>query len=81
METKSKSKLNKDTKKTIFKIRNILRSLELNPSIKGTVLINKAIRIILEDMDCKDYFIVNEIYMKVARYYNIDFQKHIFNML
>ena len=69
METKSNIKLNKDTQKLIFRIRNILRLLGLNPSIKGTVLLNKAIRIILEKKSNEDYFIGNEIYMELTKYY------------
>lgn len=73
MEAKSYMKVNKANQKLILQIRNILRSLGLNPSIKGTVLINKAIRIMLEDIDYENYFIVNNIYTKVAEYYDIDF--------
>lgn len=69
METKSNIKLNKDTQKLIFRIRNTLRLLGLNPSIKGTVLLNKAIRIILEKKTNEDYFIGNEIYMELTKYY------------
>ena len=69
LETKSNIKLNKDTQKLIFKIRNILRLLGLNPSIKGTVLLNKAIRVILEKKINEDYFIGNEIYMELTKYY------------
>ena len=69
METKSNIKLNKDTQKLIFRIRNILRLLGLNPSIKGTVLLNKAIRIILEKKTNEDYFIGNEIYIELTKYY------------
>ena len=69
METKSNIKLNKNTQKLIFRIRNILRLLGLNPSIKGTVLLNKAIRIILEKKSNEDYFIGNEIYMELTKYY------------
>ena len=69
LETKSNIKLNKNTQKLIFRIRNILRLLGLNPSIKGTVLLNKAIRIILEKKSNEDYFIGNEIYMELTKYY------------
>ncbi len=69
METKSNIKLNKDTQKLIFRIRNTLRLLGLNPSIKGTVLLNKAIRIILEKKTNEDYFIGNEIYIELTKYY------------
>ena len=69
METKSNIKLNKNTQKLIFRIRNILRLLGLNPSIKGTVLLNKAIRIILEKKTNEDYFIGNEIYIELTKYY------------
>ena len=63
LETKSNIELNKNTQKLIFRIRNILRLLGLNSSIKGTVLLNKAIRIILEKKTNEDYFIGNEIYI------------------
>ena len=69
LETKSNIKLNKNTQKLIFRIRNILRLLGLNSSIKGTVLLNKAIRIILEKKTNEDYFIGNEIYMELTKYY------------
>lgn len=69
LETKSNIKLNKNTQKLIFRIRNILRLLGLNPSIKGTVLLNKAIRIILEKKTNEDYFIGNEIYIELTKYY------------
>lgn len=69
LETKSNIKLNKNTQKLIFRIRNILRLLGLNPSIKGTVLLNKAIRIILEKKSNEDYFIGNEIYIELTKYY------------
>lgn len=69
LETKSNIKLNKDTQKLIFRIRNTLRLLGLNPSIKGTVLLNKAIRIILEKKTNEDYFIGNEIYIELTKYY------------
>ena len=68
LETKSNIKLNKDTQKLIFRIRNILRLLGLNPSIKGTVLLNKAIRIILEKKTNEDYIFGNEIYMELTKY-------------
>ena len=69
LETKSNIELNKNTQKLIFRIRNILRLLGLNPSIKGTVLLNKAIRIILEKKTNEDYFIGNEIYIELTKYY------------
>ena len=69
LETKSNIKLNKDTQKLIFRIRNTLRLLGLNPSIKGTVLLNKAIRIILEKKTNEDYFIGNEIYIELTKFY------------
>ncbi len=65
METKS----NKENQKLIFKIRNTLRSLGLNTSIQGTVLINKAIRIILENEKTDEYIKGNDIYRQVAEYY------------
>lgn len=69
METKSNIELNKNIQKLIFRIRNIFRLLGLNPSIKGTVLLNKAIRIILEKKTNEDYFIGNEIYIELTKYY------------
>ena len=69
METKSNIELNKNTQKLIFRIRNILRLLGLNSSIRGTVLLNKAIRVILEKKINEDYFIGNEIYMELTKYY------------
>lgn len=69
METKSNIELNKNTQKLIFRIRNILRLLGLNPSIKGTILLNKAIRVILEKKISEDYFIGNEIYIELTKYY------------
>lgn len=69
MKTKSNIKLNKTSQQLIFKIRNILRLLGLNPSIKGTTLLNKAIRLILEKKINEDFFIVNEIYMELTKYY------------
>ena len=73
MKVKSTANSNKDSQKLILEIRNKLRTLGLKPSIKGTILINKAIRIILETVDYEDYFMANEIYKKVAEYYNISF--------
>ena len=69
LKTKSNIKLNKTSQQLIFKIRNILRLLGLNPSIKGTTLLNKAIRLILEKKINEDFFIVNEIYMELTKYY------------
>ena len=69
LETKSNIELNKNTQKLIFRIRNILRLLGLNSSIRGTVLLNKAIRVILEKKINEDYFIGNEIYMELTKYY------------
>lgn len=72
METKS----SRENQKLIFKIRNILRSLGLNTSIQGTVLINKAIRIILENEKADEYIKGNDIYRQVAEYYkNISFMQ------
>ncbi len=56
LETKSNIELNKNTQKLIFRIRNILRLLRLNLSIKGIILLNKAIRIILENKTNEDFF-------------------------
>ena len=69
LETKSNIELNKNTQKLILRIRNTLRLLGLNPSIKGTILLNKAIRIILEKKTNEDYFIGNEIYIELTKYY------------
>lgn len=69
MKTRSNIKQNKTAQQLIFKIRNILRLLGLNPSIKGTTLLNKAIRLILEKKINEDFFIVNEIYMELTKYY------------
>jgi hypothetical protein len=66
-------KVNKYKQKLTLQISNILRSLGLNFSIKGTVLINEAIRIMLEEIEYENYLIVNDIYIRVAEYYNIDF--------
>ena len=66
-------KVNKYKQKLILQISNILRSLGLNLSIKGTVLINEAIRIMLEEIEYEKYLIVNDVYIKIAGYYNIDF--------
>lgn len=72
LETKS----SRENQKLIFKIRNILRSLGLNTSIQGTVLINKAIRIILENEKADEYIKGNDIYRQVAEYYkNISFMQ------
>ena len=65
MKIQSTTNSNKDSQKLILEIRNKLRTLGLKPSIKGTILINKAIRIILETVDYEDYFMANEIYKKV----------------
>lgn len=63
------NKSNKETQKLIFKIRNILRSLGLNTSVYGTVLINKAIRVVLENDKPDEYMKCIDIYKQVAEYY------------
>ena len=54
--------------KQIIQIRNILRDLGLNTSLKGTTLINKAVQMVL--ISNTDFIILKDIYQSIANYYN-----------
>lgn len=54
--------------KTIY-IFNILRSLGLNTSLKGTKLLNKAIQIVLLNDD--EFIIIKNVYLILAKKYNL----------
>ena len=61
---KEKTKINPKQVITIF---NILRSIGLNTSHRGTKYINKAIQIIT--MSDNDIVVINDIYEKIAKIY------------
>lgn len=61
---KEKTKINPKQVITIF---NILRSIGLNTSHRGTKYINKAIQIIT--MVDNDIVVINDIYEKIAKIY------------
>lgn len=61
---KEKTKINPKQVITIF---NILRSIGLNTSHRGTKYINKAIQIIT--MADNDIVVINDIYEKIAKIY------------
>lgn len=60
---KEKTKINPKQVITIF---NILRSIGLNTSHRGTKYINKAIQIIT--MSDNDIVVINDIYEKLPKY-------------
>ena len=63
---KEKTKINPKQVITIF---NILRSIGLNTSHRGTKYINKAIQIIT--MSDNDIVVINDIYEKIAKIYGL----------
>lgn len=54
----------------ILKIYNILRSLGLNTSHKGTKLLNKAIQYVLTGND--EFITIEKIYKSIGKYYNLN---------
>lgn len=54
--------------KDIIAIRNILRDLGLNTSLKGTTLINKAVQLVI--ISNIDFIVLENIYESIANYYN-----------
>lgn len=54
----------------ILKIHNILRSLGLNTSHKGTKLLNKAIQYVLTGND--EFITTEKIYKSIGKYYNLN---------
>lgn len=54
-------------KNQVLIINNKLRSLGLNPSLKGTKFINKAIQLII--MSDNEFYILEDIYKEIAKQY------------
>lgn len=52
----------------VLSINNKLRSLGLNPTLKGTKFINKAIQLLITSND--DFYILENIYDKIASNYH-----------
>lgn len=55
----------------VLLINNKLRSLGLNPALKGTKFINKAIQLLI--ISDKEFYVLNNIYMQIANNYNQSF--------
>lgn len=57
--------------KQVLLINNKLRSLGLNPTLKGTKFINKAIQLLI--ISDKEFYVLDNIYMQIANTYNQSF--------
>ena len=63
----SDTNINKITPKQIICIRNILRDLGLSTSLKGTILLNKAIQIVI--VNDSEFIVLEDIYESISCHY------------
>lgn len=63
----AKSTTNSITPQQVLSINNKLRSLGLNPTLKGTKFINKAIQLLVISND--EFYVLEDIYNEIASCY------------
>ncbi len=67
MNTSTGTIVNSISPTQVLSINNKLRSLGLNPALKGTKFINKSIQLLI--ISDKEFYILEDIYNKIANIY------------
>lgn len=67
MDNSINTTINSITPAQVLSIHNKLRSLGLNPALKGTKFINKAIQLLI--VSDNEFYVLEDIYDKIASNY------------